>query len=110
MRYVHFFQYNLPAENHFNNKTDYFIDVIADFHGSFFNDGRPMVNAFPQVSTIDLYVVNDWRKVLKDIGEIAEAHFAKIAREQKVNEARAVLLEAQEDVIVAPTTQRYTTH
>jgi len=100
---VYFFQWNVPEDNHFTGKTDSYINVIAEWDGSFYNDGRPVVYARPVNITFgELMQVKDWYTAHAVIEELAENHFAEIARAQRIAEARAVLM--QENV---PTIDRF---
>jgi hypothetical protein len=108
MQHIHFFQYNLPAENHFNSKTDHYVSVIAHWHNAFYDDAetRPIVSVKPMPESIDFLVVKDWRIVLRDAEKIAEAHFAEVAKQEKLNQANAEAI--MQEMNAAPTLQRYT--
>lgn len=91
MRHTYFFEYNLPAENHKHDKADHFINVVVNWHGGTYTGGEPIV--FPKLltETIDLMVVKDWSPVLDDIETISRKHFAGMAKQQRIDEARKVL-------------------
>jgi hypothetical protein len=99
--YTHFFQYNIPAENHAQGKTDDYINVIATWHtNNTFSDGTPMVATSPvNLSFYDCIKVKNWNAVTRDIDKIAESHFVHIAKEHRLAEARAVLLVEQNPII-----------
>jgi hypothetical protein len=98
MKHVHFFQYNIPADNHFCGQTDRYIDVKGTWDtDSFFDDGRP-VTYFSLVNpTIhDCLQVKDWFKAYNDLTAIVQNHFEVLAREERINRARAELIAAGE--------------
>src|SRR6478752_463105 len=93
MNYVHFFQWNIPADNHFAGCTDRYIDVVSRWDGkTFFNDGNPMIQVDGvNLSFYDCISVLDWQQAYTEIKTIARQHFAEIARMEKINQARAIL-------------------
>ncbi len=93
MNYVHFFQWNIPADNQTSERTDRFIDVIVKWHDTdYYTDGRPMVYPAPvNLSFSDCMQVKDWHKAYRDISKIAESHFADLAKQERINQARAIL-------------------
>lgn len=109
MNYVHFFQWNIPADNQLTGKTDKYIPVIAEWDGiSFYQEGRPMVFVSPVNMTFyEAISVLDWCKAKSDIQKLAENHFAEIARKEKIAQARATLLSEGEPTGV-PTLDLYT--
>lgn len=96
--YVHFFQWNIPAENHSCGFTDSYINVIATWNGiSYYNDGRPMVNVDgANLSFYDCIKVKNWHKAHATIEKIAEEHFSEIAKAERMAQARAILIEQGE--------------
>ncbi len=98
MKHVHFFQWNIPYDNQFSGRTDRYINIIAEWNGdAFFNDGRPMCYINPvNLSFFDCIQVKDWYEAKCQIEEIAQDHFAEIARQTKIAEARATLLNEKE--------------
>lgn len=93
MTHTHFFQYNIPADNHFSGATDGYIDVVARWYESYYSDGRPIVMATPLIRTMwDCTIVKNWLKAANDIEQIADKHFATIARATRIAEARATLV------------------
>lgn len=93
MLHTHLFSYNVPAENHYVGKPDFFIHVIAEWDGtSFYGEGRPMVHINPiNLSFYEAVCVKDWAKAKNDIEKLAENHFAEIAKMERISRARAVL-------------------
>ncbi len=93
MNYVHFFQWNIPADNQTSGHTNRYIDVIVKWDSSnFYTDGRPMVFPYPVNLTFsDCMQVKDWHKAYRDISTIAESHFADLAKQERINQARAIL-------------------
>ncbi len=97
MKYTHLFQWNIPADNHLNGATDRYINIIAEWNNEFFNDGRPMVYVSPVNLTFSECIqVKNWFLAYVQIKAIAENHFAEIARQTKIAEARATLLNENE--------------
>lgn len=94
MKHVHMFQWNIPSENHFANRTDRFLNIIAEWDGdSFFDDGRPMV--FVNLINPDIHdciSVLDWFEAKRQIEKAALTHFADIARQEKIARAKAELI------------------
>jgi hypothetical protein len=93
MNYVHFFQWNIPKDNHLFGATDEYINVIAKWDGtSFYSENRPIVFRNPvNMRFSDAMQVKDWRKAIAQIDNIAEEHFAEIAKQERLNQARAIL-------------------
>jgi len=93
MQHVHFFQYNIPADNQFTGRTDRYINVMAEWDSNHvYEDGRPMVFCFPINFTFsDCMQVKDWCLARFDIDKLAEQHFTELARIEKINQARAIL-------------------
>lgn len=108
MNYVHMFQWNIPADNHYLGRTDWYINVIAEWgNSSYYSDGRPIVSVQPiNIDFVDLRQVKNWELATRQIVEIAEKHFAEIARSERINKARAELINLGETGI--PTLDRYT--
>ena len=86
MKKNYYFQYNLPADNHIDGATDYYIDVKAERLSN-----SSHIYVIPLVEKIDLRVVKDWRKVLNDIEKIGEEHFKNLLEQEKIEEARKTL-------------------
>lgn len=109
INYVHMFQYNIPVDNEFTGRTDSYINVIAEWNGKdTYYDGRPMVSVTPVTHHFaDIIIVKDWYWAKCDIERIAESHFAEIARQEKIAQARATLISEGEPTGV-PTLDRYT--
>jgi hypothetical protein len=93
-RYTHFFQFNIPADNHLNGYTDRYINVVAYWDGETFytHDKSPMV-FFDGINLTfaDCIQVKDWHKAYKQIETIAKDHFADLAKQERINQARAIL-------------------
>lgn len=107
MNYVHMFQFNIPADNEYLDRTDSYINVIAEWNGGFYTDGRPMVYVNPiNLTFLDCMLVKDWSLARRQIERIAESHFAEIARQEKLAQARATLISEGETGV--PTLDRYT--
>lgn len=98
MKYVHMFSWNIPAENQFSERTDRYLNVIAEWNGdAFYDDGRPMVYVNLVNPTInDCIQVKDWYEAKCQIEQIARSHFADIARQERINKARAELIASGE--------------
>lgn len=93
MVHTHFFQYNIPAGNHLNGHTNGYIDIRATFSGAYYDGDKPLVYVEPvNVRFYECVIVKDWLQLKKDVEEIATNHFAKLAKELKLAEARAVLI------------------
>jgi hypothetical protein len=103
MLYTHLFQWNVPKDNQFCGYTGCYINVVAEWNSeSIYNDGSPIVSAYPVVkSNYDLICVKDWYLAIRQMEKIAQSHFAEIARQEKINQARAVLIAEEESVIVS---------
>jgi len=98
MYYTHMFSYNIPKDNQPCSFTDSYINVIATWNGeSYYTDGRPMVSVTGvNLSFYDCIKVKDWHKAHAQIEKLAISHFAEIARIEKINQARAILIEQGE--------------
>ncbi len=98
MKYTHFFQWNIPADNQFTGRTDRYINVIAEWNGdAFFTDGTPMCYVNPvNLCFFDCIQVKNWYLAYDQIKKIAKNHFAEIAKQTKIAEARATLLNENE--------------
>lgn len=94
MKHIFFFQYNIPAENELTGDTDKYVNVITEWNSNqFYSDGRPMVSVSPVNFTFyDCMIVKDWHKAHSDITRLAEMHFAELARKERINQAKAVLI------------------
>ena len=106
MNYVHFFQWNIPADNHLCGYTDRYINVIATWDGkSFYQHNKaPIIHVNGvNINFSDCIQVLDWHKAHSEIEKLAEEHFAEIARQEKINQARAILA-----VTENPITERLT--
>jgi hypothetical protein len=79
MTQTYFFQYNVPAENHFTGKSDYFVNVLCESDRNFFTDGLDYVRVMPFIRhKIDLISVKDWDKAFDEMERIAKQHFDSI--------------------------------
>ena len=109
MKHKYFFQWNIPADNQFSERTDRYIDVVATWNDdAFYTDGRPMVFVKPfDFDFGDAMQVKDWYKAKCDIDQIAQNHFAEIAKAERLAKARAELIAAGEPTGI-PTLDRYT--
>jgi hypothetical protein len=110
MLYTHFFQYNIPAENQCTNDTGKYVNVLAEWENeSYYTSGKPMVSVRPVNFTFyDCILIKDWHKALNEIKALAENHFASIAKQEKINQARAVLM-GEGDLTGIPTLDRIPT-
>ncbi len=100
MQHVHLFSYNIPAENQTNGQPDKFIHVIAEWNGGFFDSGKPMVYITPVNATFyEINLVKNWRKATNEIEQIAENHFADLAKQERINQARAILAVEENPVL-----------
>jgi len=107
MKHIHFFQWNIPKENHYIGAKDRYINIIAEWNETFYRDGRPFIHIAPvNISFSELMQVKDWYIAQAQIEECAEKHFAEMAREQKIAEARAILMQENEPTGV-PTLDRF---
>jgi hypothetical protein len=94
MNHVHFFQVNIPKDNHLTGRTDRYINVVAKWDGESFytHDNSPIVYAEGVNLTLaDCIQVKDWHKAYRQIEEIAKDHFAELAKQERLNQARAIL-------------------
>ncbi len=109
MKYVHFFQWNIPSENHFFDKTDGYINIIAEWNTEhFYSNGDPIV--FVDIVNATLYdciKVKDWYAAEIQIKALAQNHFKELARQEKLAQARATLVAAGEPTGY-PTLDRFT--
>ncbi len=102
MNYVHMFQYNIPAENQAFGKTDRYINVISEWDDKYINsEGKPyLVISQPiNMTFYDAMQPISWHKVKDDIDKIAENHFAGIAKQERINQARAILAVEENPVL-----------
>lgn len=92
MKHVHFFQYNIPADNHLNGNPDVYVNILAEWDSeSLHTDGRPIVHVSPvNFSFYELIIVKNWLKAKIDIEKLAEDHFAELAKAERINQARAI--------------------
>src|SRR6478752_3844193 len=97
MKHVHFFRWNIPAENQLTGQTNRYINIIAETNMGLYSDGRPIVYITPaNISFSELMQVKDWYTAHEQILECAEKYFAEIARAEKIAEARATLIAENE--------------
>ncbi len=101
MQYTHMFSYNIPAENQLCGYTDRYIHILCEWDGvTFYSNDRPMIRVSPvNLSFAECISVKNWLKAHNDIEKIAESHFAEIARQEKINQARAVLATEENPVL-----------
>jgi hypothetical protein len=79
MTQTYFFQYNVPAENHFTGKSDYFVNVLCECDKHYFSNGDDFIQVMPIVThKIDLISVKDWAKAFDEMERIAKKHFESI--------------------------------
>ncbi len=101
MNYVHMFQWNIPAENQWSGQTDRYLNIIASWNGtSYYNDGEPMV--FIDLVNANIYTclqVKCWPTAEIQIKKVAIAHFADIAKQERINQARAILAVEENPVL-----------
>lgn len=108
MTYKHFFQWNIPADNHYLGRTDWYIDVIATWNGDVYDDNKPYVLLAPcNIAFVDLRQVKNWDLATRQIEAIAQNHFAEIAKAERLAKARATLI-AEGEPTGYPTLDRYT--
>ena len=100
MTHTLFFQFNVPANNHFVGATDKYIDVIAKWNDKdFYYDGRPIVSISPvNICFADCMAVKDWYLAYRDIEVIAAERFADIAKQKRIEDARALVALAENPV------------
>jgi len=77
---VYLFEYNVPAENHSEGRTDLYISCQAEWFGTYYDTSkRPVIinnsPIFSRLSNLELYFVKDWYILIRDIEEIAQDHF-----------------------------------
>lgn len=98
MKHIHFFQWNVPKDNQFSERTSCFIDIIASWDSdSFYKDGTPIVYIELVNPTIYTCIqVKDWFEAEGQIKQIARNHFAELAKAERINKARAELIAAGE--------------
>lgn len=101
MNYVHMFSYNVPAENQYTGRTDFYIHVIATWNGeSRYRDDSPMVSVQPvNLSFYECISIKNWSKAHTDIETLASNHFADIAKQERINQARAILAVEENPVL-----------
>ncbi len=101
MNYVHMFQWNIPAENQYSGQTDRYLNIIASWNGTaYYHDGDPMV--FIDLVNANIYTclqVKDWYQAEKQIKQLAIAHFADLAKQERINQARAILAVEENPVL-----------
>ena len=107
MNHVYFFQWNIPADNHLAGDTDGYINILASWNGNSYSSGKPIVYATPvNLSLWDCMKVINWRIASDQIEAIAENHFEALARQERINKARAELI-AEGEIIENPVLARY---
>ncbi len=101
MQHIHFFQYNIPAENEPYGRTNKFINVLAEWNSdAFYSDGKPMCYVNPVNMTFyDAMLIKDWTLAYSDIKKLAENHFADLAKQERINQARAILAVEENPVL-----------
>lgn len=101
MQYINMFSWNIPASNHYADRTDAYLNIIATWDGkASYNDGTPMV--YVDLVNPTLYTcitVKDWFAAERQIKAVAQKHFAEIARQERLNQARAVLALSENPVL-----------
>lgn len=110
MTYVHMFQWNIPADNHFVGETNGYINIIAEWDGrtTYGRNNTPLVIIKPVNATFyDLVAVKDWSIARTQIERIAEDHFASIAKAERIAQARATLI-SEGEATGNPILDRYT--
>lgn len=110
MTHVHFFQWNIPADNHYTGKTDGYINIIAEWDGktTYGYSECPLIIITPiNLSFYDCISVKNWALAHSQIEKIAEKHFAEIAKAERIAQARAELIAAGEPT-GNPVIDRYT--
>ncbi len=111
MNYIHMFQWNIPADNQWIGQTDRYLNVIASWNGeSYYHDGSPMV--FIDLINPTLYTclqVKNWDIAERQIKKLATSHFADIAKQERINQARAILATYPEipEIVSNPVLTRY---
>jgi hypothetical protein len=106
MNKTYFFQLNIEADNTNNGTTTHFLNVLSQMIGTY-SDGRPMVSFELLAVTIDYLNIKDFRKAYYDAEQAAQNHFALLAKQKKIEEAKAFLADEKE-VIDNPVLERYT--
>ena len=81
MTTTYFFQMNVPADNAASNRTDIYVNILAQWDGSFYSTGEPItiikiVDAYYQW---DFIKVKNWRKLFDEVNIIVANHFKEIA-------------------------------
>lgn len=109
MKHVHFFEYNVPKDNHITGRTNGYVNIIAEWDSNdVLSDGRPMVFcAVVNVRFHDLVQVKDWLKVYTDVNDISQQHFSNLAKRERINHARATLM-SEGELTGIPTLDLYT--
>jgi hypothetical protein len=100
-KHTFFFQWNIPEDNQIIGRTDCYIDIIATWKtDNFYSSGKPMISIEGvNLSLYDCLKVKDWHKAHRDIEIIAQKHFEEMAREERINQARAVLALAENPIV-----------
>lgn len=108
MTHTHMFQWNIPADNQFSERTDRYLNIIATWNTEhYYSDGKPLVFIALVNPTInDCIMVKDWYLAQSQIKEVATNHFANLARQERINKARAELIAAGE-IVENPILIRY---
>jgi hypothetical protein len=102
MNYLHMFQWNIPKDNHLNGHTDRYINILSTWDGATFygNDNSPLIHVEPvNLSFYECIQIKDWFKAYKQIEKIAEEHFAEIAKQERINQARAILMVEENPIL-----------
>jgi len=94
--FKHFFQYELPAENHREGKTGHVIDIIATWDGFMISNKPYPFIRYNLITKNDLFAVKDWYKVDMACEEIAKEHFIPLVKQQKIKDAQEQLKQARE--------------
>jgi hypothetical protein len=91
--YTQLFQYNVPADNQFTGRKDFYINAIAIWNEKdFYYDGRPMIHVEPiNIGFHECISVKDWYLAYRDIEAIAIEKFTEIAQQKKIDDARALI-------------------
>lgn len=98
-KHVHFFQLNIDAENTQDEKTtSHFLNVFAKWHGSTYSDGKPIVHIKLLTEDSDYFIIKNFGKAYLAAEKLAQTHFADLARQERINKARAELIAAGEMV------------
>ena len=107
MNQVHFFRLNIEADNTQDGKTtSHFLNVLATWRGSTYSDNKPIVTVQLLTESLDYFVIKNFGKAYLAAEKIAQVHFAELARQERINKARAELIAAGE-IIENPVLARY---